>query len=277
MAQPLYFLPGLSRAELAPSGPLRKAILAERGLAQIFEGVTSIERDCTLCEISGRGPSDLSGSILAYQRSDGAIPRRIGYYAGEQSWTPVGDGNLLWIGTDTSEPPTPADLRRPKAHSGYPINLAGAVWLIPVIRRPDGSTELPQDYYWDSAGLFQKSLKETYRTIWDRLAEVADWYFTEGGFDSPTFSLEKAVGLSIDVLGLNYRFGRNEQSLLRVIDSENWSTILACAVDVIGYDAVTESAKKNSPGATAESLNTFPGSQEEALPTGTDPAVASSA
>src|SRR5688500_13728329 len=107
MSQPLFFLPNL-RKEQCESVAQMRAILAERGLTEIFADVG--HEEITVCELTGRGPEDKSGCILCYQRPDRQVPRRIGYYAAEQSWERVDDG--LYLGVDTAEPPKADDLAR---------------------------------------------------------------------------------------------------------------------------------------------------------------------
>lgn len=256
MAQPLYFLPGLSRSQLLPGGKLSRALLRERGLSEVFEDVGIGREDFGSCELAGRGPGGKSGIILFYQRPDGSIPRRIDYRPAEQSWTAV-DPDGLWIGLDTDDPPTPEDLARHKQHLGYTIELAdGHTWRIPVIRRPDGSTELPTELFWDAAGKITEPLKERYRAYWDETAEVAGWFF-EG--KSADFDKGKALGLAVRALSLNYRFGRAEQNVFKVADTLNYLTILAATVDMPKVTAIDEAEKKsasqlNTPNSTPGSV-----------------------
>lgn len=265
MAQPLYFLPGIYRAQLCPGERLARSLLAARGLGEIFDDVGQGGRqDFATCELAGRGPGDKSGTVLCYQTPSGAVPRRVGYYPAEQAWHQVDDG--LWIGLDTDDAPRPEEMARRKQFSGYRPELGdGQEWLVPIIRRPDGSTELPTDMFWDAAGAVQEPIKERYRAYWDETAEVADWFFVEGASDQ--FDKARAFSLAVRAIGLNYRFGRAEQNLLRVVDAGTYLTVLGCTVDIIKANAVQEAQKKSSepfpttiitPGSTGEAETTDP-------------------
>lgn len=257
MAQPLYFLPGLSRSQLLPGGKLSRSLLAGRGLGEIFDDVGVGRDDFATAELAGRGPGNKSGIFLCYHTPAGEVPRRVDYRPDEQAWHEAGDG--LWIGLDTDDPPTPLDLSRRKQHAGYRLELAdGQSWVVPVIRRPDGTTELPTDLYWDTAGKLVEPLKERYRAYWDQTAEVAEWFFGEKGFDAEGFEKGKALELAVRALGLNYRFGRAEQNVLRVVDRENFLTVLAYTVDVPKAVLLSESQKKSSDLTSVSTTSTGP-------------------
>lgn len=260
MAQPLYFLPGLARAQLLPGGKLSRSLLAARGLADIFADVGIGRDDFGSAELAGRGPGNLSGIILFYQTPTGDIPRRVDYRPDEQRWEAIGDG--AWIGIDTADPPKPEDLARRKQYGGYTLELAdGQRWHVPVIRRPDGTTELPTDLYWDAAGKICEPLKERYRAYWDETAEVAEWFFGDDGFESKSFEKGKALGYAVRALSLNYRFDRAEQNTLKVVDRENFMTILATTVDVPKVTDISEAQKKSGDASSMPSSIT--GSPEE--------------
>lgn len=236
MAQPLYFLPHLQWNRDQSLSTIR-LILRERGLAEVFSDVPQ-EQVC-VAVLNGRGPGDLSGTIIAYQTFAGDVPRRLGYYANEQRWMPVGDGTQCWIGIDTDEPPKPEDLRRRKEHSGYTLELGdGNRYSVPVIRRPDGSTGLPTDLYFDAVGKLCEPIKPAYERYWEASKEVSEWFF--GDTQPEVIDTAKAFRLAVDALGINYRFGMQEQNALRLIDKENFITLLMLTID---WPAVRDDAE----------------------------------
>lgn len=260
MAQPLYFLPNLRKEQFA-SIPQARAILKERGLTDVFADVP--HEEITINELTGRGPGELSGVIITYQRPDGQIPRRIGFTPDEQAWTPVADGSQLWLGIDTAEQPTEADLRRKRQYGGYRIELGdGGQWLTPIIRRPDDSTELPTDMIWDATGKLVEPIKPAYLRFWEEQKEVLSWH--AAGWES--LPRERALALCVQALSLNYRFGRNEQNLLRIIDATNCAAILYSTVG--GPDADDMEQKKTKSSQSTPSAG--PGSA--AITPVTDPA-----
>lgn len=238
MSQPLYFLPHVNWTR-EQNISITRSIIREAGLADIFSDVR--EGSVGFNVLSGRGPGDLSGTIVFYT-DDREPPHRMGYYPAEQVWTPAGDGGKLWIGLDTDRKPTPAEIRRRLLHPGYQLELAdGQTYSIPVVRRPDGSTNLPTDFVFDAAGKLQEPIKDTYRAYWDASAEVCQWFYNE---DAPKFDKAKAISLAIDVLKLNYRYGVLEQNALRLIDATNWMSVLAFSVDLPRVQAERDAQKK---------------------------------
>jgi len=227
MSQPLYFLPDVPHAALVgPDGSLSRTLLRSRGLDEIFADVQSIHVDCAVNVLSGRGPGDRSGVILCYQGRDGQLPRRLGYYPDEQAWLEVGDGRY-WLGHDTADPPTADDLQRPgRRHPGYFLDSDCGRWVVPVIRRPDDTTDLPRDLYQDlRTGELHQPLKAAYHDYWEETGEVLAFLrLKEDPGDEPRrveIPMARALDLAVRALGLNYRFGQAEQALLRVIDADN--------------------------------------------------------
>jgi hypothetical protein len=258
MSQPLYFLPNL-RAAQCENVALRRAMLKERDLTEVFADVPMVEQ--SLFDVTGRGPGDKSGCILAYQTPAGDVPTRLGYYPNEQTWTPVGDGSLVWIGIDPSDPPKPADLARRKQYASYGVTCGdGNQWAVPVIRRPDDSTDLPTDMVWDATGRFIEPIKPAYQSFWTEAAEFSAWYYG-GGYLSGQFPAERGVELAIRALSINYRFGRNEQNMLRVVDRDCYEMILSATVDAPNAASYVEAEKKTS--GLLSTANTTPGSQDD--------------
>ena len=237
MSQPLYFLPRVQWDRNQSLGVTR-SIIREAGLADVFSDVPADRIGCN--NLQGRGPGDLSGSIIFYTDRD-ELPRRLGYYPKEQEWTAVGDGSQLWVGVDTEERPGPEDLKRRRQVDGYTLEINGQEWLIPVVRRPDDSTCLPTDLVTDAAGKLQEPVKSAYRRYWDESAKVCQWFF---GDRKALPDKAEALEAAKLVLSINSRFGTAEQNALRIVDSENFMTILAWSVDVPRVQAMQEAQKK---------------------------------
>lgn len=260
MAQPLYFLPDLNRAQVFAGSKLARSIIKPRGLLDAFGDCLGLNQ-AGVCDVAGRGPGGLSGVIVHYQSPVTDIPGRIGYYPDEQEWHQCSDG--LWIGLSTTSPVTPADLQRPLFHQGYAWTLAdGNEWTVPVVRRPDGSTGLPCDMVWDSDGNVQTPIKRAYQRYWDESEIVSDYVF--GTDKDGELTLQRALTLAVQALGLNYRYGRHEQNVLRLVDTVNWNTVLALSVDFPKFSSIVQ--KKTPSDSVSQSLG-----GEDAAAT-TDPA-----
>jgi hypothetical protein len=240
VAQPLFFLPDL-REEAAKDVGLRRQVLKERGLSEVFADVPMVEQP--LWELPGRGPENRPGCLMYFQTPTGGIPRRAEYRPSEQSWTPVGDGSLLWIGVDTAELPKPEELARKRQYDGYSVTLAdGNQWNVPIIRAPDGQTSLPRDLIWDATGRLIEPIKPLYQAYWDETAETAKWVF-----DGVQPDYERALQLAIRALAINYRYDRNLHNVLRVIDSETLTGVLVSTVDGMAQKKSMTSAAPGSP------------------------------
>lgn len=240
MAAPLYFLPGLTRAQICPQGKLVRAIIHDRGLGEIFADVAGGD-DLALCDVNA-GPNKGHGCVLVALPNDRSRYFSSGYHPDRQVWTPAGDGQGFWIGAEPAQPPSPADLERKKVHRGYTIELGdGARWTIPIVRRPDAvcrtfalqSTELPRDFLIGAEGQVDQRIQKAYEAAWEATGEVCEFFFSEEGVAREVVAndIPWAIGHCLRLLSLNYRIGPNEQNLLRLINSENWMTVLACAVD----------------------------------------------
>jgi hypothetical protein len=256
VAQPLYFLPNLRKAA-CDSVPLLRSVLKERGLAEVLADVP--HDHLSVSELGGRGPGNLPGCILAAQTAAGDMPRRLGYFEKEQTWTRVTDG--LWIGVDSAEPPTPAELQRIKLCRGYEIDLDGQTWQVPVIRRSDPAkpTLLPSAFSLNPAGQQVESVRAAYRGHWEAFRDVAAWVYD--GMPEGRFSVADLVELAIQALSINYRFGWNEQNVMQPIDSENFLSVIGVAVDYPAFKAACEAQKKmNEPAVTQ---NTTPGETDD--------------
>jgi len=244
MAAPLYFLKNIRREQLAPRGDVVLSILNDRGLGDVFGDCVRSPEHVMLSNVD-RGPGDASGVVVAASATE---PRRFGYYHDVQTWTQWQDG--LWIGVDRTDRPTPDDLARPERIAGYPVPLGdGHTWTVPILRRQDDSTCLPSDMVPTADGRVLTPVKSRYRDLWEASADdVAFCFADEGPSSEKQFAKEnmpEMLARCVRILGVNYRFGLIEQSILGVVDTSNWYTILACSVDVPLYQSVEAAQKKS--------------------------------
>lgn len=246
MAQPLYFLPRVYRQQALSGERLSPSIMRERGIADVFADVR--QGEFGFCELT-RGPGGTSGTIVYYHTPEGKIPNLTQYAPDKQEWTEAIAGDAgLWIGLNVDEPVTPEDLRRHKVHSGYRLDIVdGEQLTIPIIRRPDDSSELPRDMYWEK-GTPVQSVQKAYRKYWDASAEVLNWFVPDIEAIRKVDQW-KALTLAIDVVGINYRYGANEHNLLRWIDAQNYLQVLSWSIDYPGYASLQEAEKKSASSA----------------------------
>jgi hypothetical protein len=224
-----------------------RKLLADRKLTDVFADVGHAE--IIPVETPGRGPDQQSGVILSYQTPAGQTARRMEFKEAEQRWTKIHDG--LYIGVDPSDMPTAEDMRRKNQHGGYRVTLGNSEWLVPVIRRPDDSTLLPRDWYWDESGRDVQPIKEAYRAYWDETASVLDWFIADEL--PPEATSHRALELCVRALSINYRFGRNEQNVLRIIDPDNAMTILGITVDYPRFSELVGAVQQKKTRLTLSS------------------------
>ena len=260
--QPLYFLPDETLFGSLNGGLLVRDVLAAHGIADTFADVQGPKAgDCEVADCP-KGPDGKAGIILAYKRPDGKAPAAH-YQERGWSWTRASD--KLWIGTHGEV--TADDLQRPKGYDGYTVPLADmGRWLIPVIRRDDGSTELPRVMTLNDVGAFTETIREKYREAWEATRDVLWWLVEPNGTDN--MDRCHAFRLAVKALTINYRFGMAEQNVLQVVDSENFLTILSMTIDLVKIQEVAhaqsaEAKKKESPSHEQDTMNSTPGQPED--------------
>jgi len=236
MAPPLYFFPKLTLDQLAPGGRLDYQVLAGYGvgLERTFADVELVPRDAAAFDLAKAGPGGHSGSLLCALAPSGPPPVRVGYFPDFQEWEETLGG--VWVAADREHPITAEDVSRRRRIGGYQVELAGQTWEIPVIRDPQGGSQLPSSYVYGKDRKATKQLKAQYVDLWLSLAKACWLFFDpEGPYPELSMELTEATNLCLDCLSVNYRVGMIEQNLLGLVDSETWTSILACAVDYLTY------------------------------------------
>ncbi len=262
MSAPLYFLPGIYRKDLVNGPRLSASILAGRGLLGIFGDLENLQTELSLVELTSAGPGGTSGTLLIPLVPGTEPPLRIGYYPTQQDWHNQGD--QFWIGLDRESPPTPEDLRRRHVVAHYSMTLGdGHEWLIPVLRRPDGSSELPAAFAFDAAGQLSQRVRPAYRELWEEAGELAEWFVSGHLHELAKTDMPRLVDWCVRILAVNYRFDRVLQSLLGVVGTDDWLTLLAYAIDWFVYlqlhpQEAAEAQKKTASALTPETSSPSP-------------------
>lgn len=232
MSQPLYFLRNIQHDGangIAPGGHFNRDLLEEFGIADTFRDCEGVGIDCGACPTNGGDDVEgWSGIILFYQQPDGLkLPSHTGYGRGNIQWTKMSE--KLFIGIDKDDPPKPHEMARKKQFSGY----FHEEWMIPIIRRPDDTTELPCSFRFYNVGR-KEVIHDKYRDVYDRFGKVADW-FVNNKFNTDEFDKWEAVEMAIAAIGVNYRFSKLEQTVLDIVTTEDFATLLGMAIDFFAY------------------------------------------
>lgn len=242
MAGFLYYIP-------AESGCTARVI--ERcGLAYALpadgKGVTT--RGCI-------GPDGDKGVCAARAGED--MEQHVGYFADRQTWRKGPEGRY-WIGVVNDARPTPEALERAGLTPGYTLPLGdGNRWIVPLVRKVDGSTLLPQAMDVDESGalIFHTLQKH------DSIVALADRAFRQfraqcdmeaklpGAGDVITDQAEWWT-IAVAALAHNYHVGPQEVGLLRLLRTDTVRDIVGLMIDLpVILQAASE--KKSRPGGSA--------------------------
>lgn len=249
MSSLLYFLPKVTLAQVAPQNHLARSLVESRGLKDALGDCRDLG-DVAYCEIVGHGPDGGPGLVVSPLPVKGRRPpRSLGFYPESNDWTRINDG--LWIGRDRVWPPSPEDLQRREIFPGEEITLGdGNRWTVPTLRQvASGQPTLPRDCFWDDDGNFVTELRHEYRELWCQVERVARYFYEPASDEFRSMGLEEGVAICLAALALNYRVGRAEERILRLITSTNCEEVLGAIVDYRGFEravAELEAAQKKS-------------------------------
>jgi hypothetical protein len=253
MSAPIYFFPALARAELVSiKGGLVPETLDRYGLTAILGDVKPKQFWAT--DHATLGPGGQKSGCLFSTNTGPVVAVRVGYYPDFQKWTMVRRDPELWVGTDKEYPPVPADLVRPKTIRGWKVTLAdGNEYEIPVIRSPGLVTNLPRDMYYDASGAMKIEIKPDYQDLWDAAKDLWDRLISRLNVGDE-FEWSDVLLQCLRFLGVNYRVGIYEQSVLRLIDTSEpvWLATLLAVLDV-PFNKELEDTQKKSASLPAES------------------------
>jgi hypothetical protein len=245
----LYFIPGVNRQSL------KVEYLVRLGLGDVLR-----DRMATI-DVTGEGRLAVAGVIKGPDGHDGTIisplpfvvldedaaqTQPIGYFPDNQCWTRVGS---YYVGYQLDGLPGPNDLMRDDIVSGYPIMLGEehrAEWETPVIRLKAGLTNLP-DVWRFVGGKVVPQVRSDWAWAWDLSGDI--WDYFDQGKDIPN---ELAYLWCVQLLGMNYRIGPAEASILGLLGKTVFIDILRAAINGPLVDKWRAEEKKRSEAAIAD-------------------------
>ena len=234
----LYYIPGVPENYLVCGGKL----------AYAFEGKPA-GRKCF------KGPDGNDGVVFGTEK--------IGYFEAQQTWQDVPFLDC-WVGFYSDDPPKESDLRRKKMLLGKSLEISGEQWQIPIARsfqEIDGnvssvcnlSTYLSVDY--ETGEWSPGKIHEEYQPLWDAALRYWDiWWHANIGDDESEELTEvpqdphveiaprELEELTLLAISTNYRIGRVEASLLRLLTTEDCFAVMNTITDL---DSFNELVKKN--------------------------------
>ena len=197
------------------------------------------------------GPDGTAGHTATLDLSStGRKSRSPAHDPADQRWRQFSD---FWLGVWTADPPTPADLARPRVHDGDTVRLGdGRDWTVPA------HTLLPRAYELGEDG--RPALASRPVSRFDATSEIAEWTWER------FFDVDKEGNITLGawadlmpkaaaVLGLNYYLCIEEAAVLELLDTD---TVIAVLKAFIQLDqaaktlmAAVEAEQKKSPVETS--------------------------
>ncbi len=182
-----------------------------------------------------RGPDNMRG-VVACNAVGG--PKRIGYYGDSQTWHRRKD---FWIGWQTDDPPTPADLERDGAQIHYSIVLSDKQrWGLPVAKA------LPSYFGLNENGERVKK----YQGPYEALNQMADecWRAIEGQHitlvDFKEIAEERQHEIASAALAFNYWVGPWELDALALPNRVDRMQIIMVLTDIVSMLADGDEAEE---------------------------------
>lgn len=229
-----YFIPGGSRSEFMtdPEGMIKRAGLEDR-----FPSRNGVQCAEVLNHPGGRGVSlafEVVGASAGLADAWSEEPVRL---ATEGDPTPA----TLWLCPVGN--PGPEYLARPEQIGGHDLVLGdGRCWTAAILRSAEGIIRLPKRLKLGKGGQLVGDVVPRYVALWEQAQEV--WNLMVGDAGVP---YGKLWPFCCAVLGLNYRIGQPEISVLGLLDSDNLIRIAEAALDVPSMRVLSADAQKKSP------------------------------
>ncbi len=265
MAGFLYYFPDVDPSQVSPSFLRgRGVILSLRDLYSNWQP----PHNATVAPIV-HGPDGKCGCYVYPIPETGNLPRTHGYDPQTQEWE---DHGGYWLGIDKENRPTPPDLIRPTIVSGYEYRLGDDWdWECPVLRRTDGTPNVPQSWGFDNNGFVENVLPQ-WEWAW-KLSEKI-WNVFIGDED---MSKSEGCDVCCQLLSINYRVGKYEVTKLNLMDSNNYRLIFKAAVDGELWATALETDSEQKKSESSEPITASSSNGIEATTVDTGPAGLQSA
>lgn len=218
-----YFLPDTEPLAVTSDVICAKG-LGDR-LGDLFTPQGPAPRGVQCGKVYRGGPGGLCGTLIVPLPSDGGLVARADYHD-DQTWIKSERGDY-WIGSDPAEPPSPEGLLRTEVVNGYAHTLGdGREWLCPTIRRGVVFPAVPCGYSRMNGKLSRRPLSQ-YVPIFDRAMRWVAGYL--GGDGLPP---EDQWDAAVECLGINYRVGDEEASILELLNDNTLRLVVEAAIDL---------------------------------------------
>jgi len=170
---------------------------------------------------------------------------QVKYDPGTQTWKKFPD---YWVGWESL--PGPDDLKRENMLPGYLARLGdGKEWLIPIARLITGEPGMDRVYSLGEDGRVRWEIQEKYRELFD----FASWWLgmisgTDTDKHGHEWTDEGIFRMISRIIGVNYRVGLYEVSVLGLVTDISIKEIMRVVCDIPGMTKILEAAKKKQDG-----------------------------
>jgi hypothetical protein len=233
----LYFFPHTTVDDLldqtdATRVRIKRDFLQRYGLDYVWRDVTRLEHISYQLMPNGIGSECAAMGVLVVAFPQGQVAMR----HPRQDWHQIDDGKY-WVATDPQHPDTPERLQRKTTTDGYYFNAYDEIkpLIVPVVRSPRQSKiTMRQSVYTDQNGQVHYKPKQCDQWLWNGVGRAWNLINNISNDDSPEpLTIENGgLQLAVDLLGVNYRYGRAEQQVLGWLDNQNWIDVLYLACDL---------------------------------------------
>ncbi len=227
----LYFFPNASNVHSKQYDKLPK-------------GLTTILDDASWSCVDATGPEGLNGCVIAIEPAPdtGGTQAKCGFFPDAQKWVAVktGESTDYYIGFETDNPPTAADLRRDKLVNGSSVMLKGEEWIVPAVHAP--TSTMPRTYKMTGDGVVA-GFDPQYQNLMERSAK---WYNAVFNNDAGDLKFTDEYQFSVDLLNVNYRLGLWEASseCLNLFTSKEVMEIIYAGLGLTEIVAEANASKK---------------------------------
>jgi hypothetical protein len=279
-----YFIPGVSKEQLAPNSELDRDLLRKFGLDETLTDVKKVPAHAAVANVT-HGPDGQAGVVIAPVSKHKGTPA-VTYDPRLQKWEPV--ATRYWIGAlrqyfTRQERPSPEDLERWELVGGFDVPDAnGQAWNIPIGRAAHHGSEfghLPQSFTIDpDTGEVKEHLLDSYTWLWELSGQIRDWYFKsvpppaeaspeeKAAFDPPHFNA--LVKMAAKLLGVNYRIGTAELAALHKMGVPllTQNSVHAFARASFGWEVLEQAKKNATANGSPPAVNSSPSTTGESTP-----------
>jgi hypothetical protein len=203
------------------------------------------------------GPGAAPGLLCLIEPAPGAAAEGspLRYAPQDQTWRKRADGKF-WVGLTNPGRPAPEQLIRARFISGIPIRLAdGNDWTIPICLSIARGSSLPKALVLgeDGESWTLEELPEFISLCGD--AETIWAAFQKSQAGQIEFNLKEATRIAAAALGVNYRLGILEASLLRLLTTQNIWEILQAMIDLSAVMQIALEHQKKASDAAGSSTD----------------------